>query len=103
MPQRGADGPTDGASHAAREGVGVGGDLVDDRLDDLVGGGPQRGPECGDRRPVQGRFADPPHGMAHDCMAHVLVPCLFPANNWTGQIYILWSGLYALRRSKLES
>ena len=34
----------------ARKGVGVGGDLVDDRLDDLVGGGLQRGPKCGDRR-----------------------------------------------------
>ncbi|GHB86477.1 hypothetical protein GCM10010306_096760 [Streptomyces umbrinus] len=28
---------------------------------------------------------------------------LFPANNWADQIYVLRSGLYPLRRSKLES
>ncbi len=52
--QGGADGSADGGAHAARKGVGVGRDLVDDRLDDLVGGGLQRAPKCGDRRVVQG-------------------------------------------------
>ncbi|GAA1257705.1 hypothetical protein GCM10009665_55030 [Kitasatospora nipponensis] len=32
-------------------------------------------------------------------MAWLMV--LFPANNSVDQIYVLWSGLYALRRSKL--
>src|SRR6185369_9102564 len=37
VPQSGADGSADGAAHGARKGVGVGRDLVDDRLDNLVG------------------------------------------------------------------
>ena len=93
VPQGGANGSADGAAHAARKGVGVRRDLVDDGLDDLVGGGRQRGPECGDRRLVKGQIGDPPDRIAH---------ALFPANNSVEQIYVLRSGLYALRRSKLE-
>lgn len=94
VPQGGADGSADGGAHAARKGVGVGRDLVDDRLDDLVSGGLQRGPKCRDRRLIQGQFAGPP-----DCIAHIL----FPANNSADQIHVLRSGLYAFRRSRLES
>ena len=93
VPQGGADGSADGGAHVAREGVGVGRDLVDDRLDDLVGGGLQRGPEYGDRRLIESQFTGPPDHMAH---------FLFPANNSADRIYVVRSGLYALRHSKLE-
>jgi hypothetical protein len=70
--ERGAHGAPYRAAHPAGQRVRVARHLVDDRLDDLVRGRPQRRAQHCDRRLIQGQFCGPTDRSTH---------LLFPANN----------------------